>query len=916
MSARVLLCVPIMLLLAVEALAQCRVEGLVRSATGTPLANATVRIDGPDYRQPLITTTDAEGRYVFAAVKPGARVRIVALQGTRPVAQGFALVTLWVENVDLNESPPATLTGTEYALASEGPSGEVAGTVWSADGRTVPSARITIAETTLTAVSDSAGRYAFGRLRPGVRVQLQVSAAGFEPTSKEAVVPEGNRVGVDFALADAQAAEFIGATLSTLDMSTEDNRISVLPDQIVGVPSLGRKDVFRALQFLPGVAASLEASGDLYVRGGSPDQTLVTFDGFTLYQFADAFGSFSAFNMDTVQKAEFSKSAFGAANGGRLSGALRLAGQPSPSGKASGFVDVSMLGLNALVNVPVGDKVSFLFAGRTSPPTSLYNNVLDMFATESGTSARDRAPRFSGGPFPLAPAPSSFHDLNGRMIVKATSSDRLTMSVYDGRDDVNDSHDLAVPAAPSTLLPVEGTQLPSDSVVQVSRVQNWTARGLSGTWFRQWSPSASTTVSIGRSDYFRRGDQSWLLTSPATATDYSFANARGGSSGLSESNRVQETTARVNSSLGIGFEHALSIGGELSSLDVDYAAQSEVFRTTAGGSFTSRLDDLLQQSGSGRLTTVYAQDAWRPSSRLILSPGVRVTRYDRTGAAYFEPRVSASYQLLPGFSLTGGWAIDHQMINRLAREDRVHGDGSFWALADGLAIPVARSEQFAAGGRVYAEGLVFDVEAYDKTLDDLTLFAPRLYTGISADAGQTLLYRGSGRARGLETSVQSKVGKNTVWASYTLSQINFTYPALEAAAFPASYDQTHELKITDTVQLGGRWSLGGAWVASSGRPYTPARSIETVWFPTGAVVNQLTFDAKNSARLPVYHRLDVTTQRDFVVGGLKSSLGVTVFNVYDKKNTWLYEYETAGQATTNEVTMMGRAVNAFIRVGF
>jgi hypothetical protein len=46
-------------------------------------------------------------------------------------------------------------------------------------------------------------------------------------------------------------------------------------------------------------------------------------------------------------------------------------------------------------------------------------------------------------------------------------------------------------------------------------------------------------------------------------------------------------------------------------------------------------------------------------------------------------------------------------------------------------------------------------------------------------------------------------------------------------------------------------------------------------------------------------------------------VGATVFNVYGRKNILLYEYETAGQSLTgNEVTRMGRALNAFVRVGF
>ena len=88
-----LLCVSIVLFAAASARAQCRVEGIVRLADGTPVAAAIVRLDGPDYKQPLQTTTDANGRYVFESVKPGIWVRVLALRGTSTVARVYSLVT-------------------------------------------------------------------------------------------------------------------------------------------------------------------------------------------------------------------------------------------------------------------------------------------------------------------------------------------------------------------------------------------------------------------------------------------------------------------------------------------------------------------------------------------------------------------------------------------------------------------------------------------------------------------------------------------------------------------------------------------------------------------------------------------------------------------------------------------------------
>ena len=54
--------------------------------------------------------------------------------------------------------------------------------------------------------------------------------------------------------------------------------------------------------------------------------------------------------------------------------------------------------------------------------------------------------------------------------------------------------------------------------------------------------------------------------------------------------------------------------------------------------------------------------------------------------------------------MKGAWAIDHQIVNAITREDRLHGDGAFWALSNGAAIPVPRAMQFVASGSLDMRG--------------------------------------------------------------------------------------------------------------------------------------------------------------------------------------------------------------------
>jgi len=102
------------------------------------------------------------------------------------------------------------------------------------------------------------------------------------------------------------------------------SKIGLSPAQITAIPSLGEKDIFRSLQLLPGVSGSNESSSGLYVRGGTPDQNLVLFDGFTVYHVDHLFGFFSAFNSNAIKDVQLHKGGFEAKYGGRLSSVEKM----------------------------------------------------------------------------------------------------------------------------------------------------------------------------------------------------------------------------------------------------------------------------------------------------------------------------------------------------------------------------------------------------------------------------------------------------------------------------------------------------------------------------------------------------------------------------------------------------------------
>ena len=55
--------------------------------------------------------------------------------------------------------------------------------------------------------------------------------------------------------------------------------------------SAGEVDLFRSFQLMPGISGVSDGSAGLFVRGGTPDQNLILFDGMTIYHVDHFFGA-------------------------------------------------------------------------------------------------------------------------------------------------------------------------------------------------------------------------------------------------------------------------------------------------------------------------------------------------------------------------------------------------------------------------------------------------------------------------------------------------------------------------------------------------------------------------------------------------------------------------------------------------
>ena len=292
----------------------------------------------------------------------------------------------------------------------------------------------------------------------GQPVLIVASASGFESHEEWASAVQGH-VGRGRLPAVARAHQGglnVTGEIPLLTTGGELGLVRLAPAQIAALPSLGERDIFRTMQLLPGVSGSNETSSGLYVRGGTPDQTLVTYDGFTVYHVDHLFGYFTAFNMEAVEDVELRKGAYEARYGGRLSSVMECTDAPGrrTAGRQRHREHAQR---RRQRSVPIASRGALLLAGRRSFQSPLYNDILDLFGSngngaEGGGFGAAPGPtpgwagRGAGGGFGFDTTPSShFYDLNGKLSVPGRREGPLALSTYGGRDNLDNSSTLAIP---------------------------------------------------------------------------------------------------------------------------------------------------------------------------------------------------------------------------------------------------------------------------------------------------------------------------------------------------------------------------------------------------------------------------------------------------------------------------------------
>ena len=172
---------------------------------------------------------------------------------------------------------------------------------------------------------------------------------------------------------------------------------------------------------------------------------------------------------------------------------------------------------------------------------------------------------------------------------------------------------------------------------------------------------------------------------------------------------------------------------------------------------------------------------------------------------------------------------------------------------------------------------------------------------IANDAIEQVLLNGEAKASGLEVLLRKNEGKITGWIAYTLSRSEQRTPGRTDQEvginngnwYFTPYDKTHDISITTNYSLNKKWDFNINFLFQTGQPITYPNTQYN--FSNFSIPN---FEARNSSRLPAYHRLDLSA-----IYSPKNKKGEWVFgiyNVYNRKNAASIRFQENIETGANE----------------
>lgn len=617
--------------------------------------------------------------------------------------------------------------------------------------------------------------------------------------------------------------------IESVDMSTVNMQMSAIKK----IPAfMGEVDVIKAIQLLPGVATVGEGGSGFYVRGGAVDQNLILLDEASVYNASHLLGFFSVFNSDAIKDVQLYKGGIPARYGGRLSSVLDIHMKDGNNKKFTGTGGIGTVSSRLTLEGPLKkEKGSILVSGRRT--------YADFFLLLSKNEAQRNTRLY-------------FYDLNLKANYEISENDRIYLSGYFGRDVFKFADLFGLDWGNTTGTfrwnHIYNSKLFSNVSLIYSNFQYGLGQDFEGFGF-QWDSDIKDLTGKIDFSYFLNPNNTLRFGVTSTLRKMNPGYARGTGESIFNELRLEEVNA---------LEHAVYASNEHHLTDA--------FKVQYGLRYS-----LFQQIGPG--TVWNYNDAFEPTDSTYYNSGDQIQQYGG-----FEPRIGMSYKLNRSTAIKASYNRMYQYIH-LASNSTSSSPLDVWFTSSQNVKP-QKADQVALGyfKNFKDNTLEFSAEVYYKTMTNAIDFKNHAELFLNKHLEGELRF-GEARSYGLELLMRKQTGRLTGMVSYTLARTEKLIPDITPNWYPTKYNKTHDVAVVVSYSLSDKWSFGANFVYGTGAAVTLPTGRFTY---LGMVVP--VYSDRNGARMPAYHRLDLSATLRPEQKKERKWQGEWVFSVYNAYN--------------------------------
>ena len=671
---------------------------------------------------------------------------------------------------------------------------------------------------------------------------------------------------IEVSIFNEQLEEITLSNYLTKGVTKQAQKVRITPTKFSVLPGITEPDIMKSLEHIPSVQSPFEMASKLYVRGSTPDQNLVLWNGIRTYNQSHFFGLISAFNPYVVDQIDYFAKGVQAKYGDRLAGVIDMKSDTGVYNQFSGGAGVNMISADAFAKIPLlTDKLSVAISARRA-----YTDVLEtptykvmgerVFQNTQLTSMDEKDNDFY------------FFDYSLGIQAKPTTKDGLQFNTL---------------FAQNKLTFISGT---SDTEYSDNLITK--NEGYSLKWQHQHTQKLSQKTLFSLSNYSLdySSQELDLLSSDVTRE--------------TKKNFVNDYGVQTFFNLDLDSNTHLQLGYQLSLNAIRYSIEN----TT--NDFSITLDEQKNQLQTHSLFSEYEIDF---NSKAMIQLGIRANKYTTSDKMFVEPRFYAEASLLSNFKLNASATFTSQAVTQIQESitSSLTLENLLWRITDDNEFNILTSEHYSLGAIYKNKSWFIEGDSFYKLTKNITTLTAGFLNPLNSD-----FKKGKSKTLGAELFIKKKFKNYSSWMSYTFTNQESQFDSVNNGDyFISNLNIEHTFKWQHYYQLNDfQFSLG--WLWHSGRATTNVTANKEEGRPI-----ELFYTDLNAQNLPVYHKLDFSVLYDFKFSeaqNVRYQMGVSIQNVYNRKSILNREFRTTAGIDNELLTLnynsLGFTPNVSFRV--